>query len=193
MARERKQPDIRRNEILDAALTLFIKEGFINVTVNDIAKKTGVARTTIYEYYSDKTGMLIDIVDRAIATFEITEPEGDHVFDKLTNLATNMLMKINANREIYTLIFREAPILSNEVSQSLIKWRYDNAYVTRQIMEEAANNHLLHPDVSIDTAVFIFTAILGQRAGDCLITGETINEKVEAKQLGKIIWRSIAK
>ena len=193
MARVRKQPDVRRNEILDVALVLFTEIGFMNVTINDIAKKAGIARTTFYEYYTDKIQILIDIVDRAITTFKISAPENGPIYQKLTRLAENTLEKIDANREIYSLIFHEAPILSKDVSQRLMKWRYDNAHITRNLMAEADQNQLLHPDISIDTAVFVFTAILGQRAGDCLITGEAIHAEVEARKLVKIIWRAIAK
>ncbi|MEN8240632.1 MAG: TetR/AcrR family transcriptional regulator [Chloroflexota bacterium] len=193
MARVRKHPDIRRNEILDIAHNLFVKDGFMNVTVKDIATKAGIARTTFYEYYTDKTQILVDVVDRAIAAFEITAPEGDDVYQKLTHLAEDMLRKIAINREIYTLIFREAPILSNNVAESLMKWRYDNANITRKVMAEADKNQLLHADVSIDNAVFVFTALLGQRAGDILITGEEFNFEAEAERLVEMVWRSITK
>ncbi|MBN2499695.1 MAG: TetR/AcrR family transcriptional regulator [Anaerolineales bacterium] len=191
MARVRKDPHVRRNEILDTAQTLFIENGFMNVTVNDIAKKVGIARTTFYEYYTDKTQILVDMVDRAITTFKISLPQGDTIYQKLLHLAVDMLNKFDANRELYTLVFREAPILSDNISENLAKWRYDNASITRAMITEAHHNQLLHNEVSIEDAVFIFTALLGQRAGDILIADEEIDAETEAQHIVKLVWRNI--
>ncbi|HKJ27088.1 MAG TPA: TetR/AcrR family transcriptional regulator, partial [Anaerolineales bacterium] len=171
---------------------LFIEEGFMNVTVHDIAKQVGIARTTFYEYYTDKAQILVDVVDRAITTFKISPPEGDTMLEKLTNLAEEMLHKIDANREIYTLIFREAPILAENVAEKLMAWRYDNASVTRAVMAEADKDNNLYESITIDEAVFIFTALLGQRAGDILIADEAIDTKAEAERMVRMVWRCIS-
>ena len=51
MIRVRKQPDVRRNEILDVALALFTEIGFMHVTINDIAKKAGSRYIGVKENY----------------------------------------------------------------------------------------------------------------------------------------------
>lgn len=55
--RERKQ--LRTREaILDAAMTLFAEHGFDGVTVNDIAARAEIGRTTFFRYFTDKQELL---------------------------------------------------------------------------------------------------------------------------------------
>lgn len=189
--RVRKKPQVRRNEILDTAQALFIEKGFMNVTIGDIAQRVGIARPTLYEYFTDKTQIIVGIVDRAIASFEISAPRGETLQQRLTHVAADMLRAFDANRAIYALIFREAPILSETISENLARWRNANASTTRVVMRQAHDNHLLHPEVSVEDAVFVFTALLGQRAGDVLISGEEITVETEAKRLTRMALRSI--
>jgi AcrR family transcriptional regulator len=54
-ARERR---FLRQEILDAASELFVKEGFENVSMRRIANKIEYSPTTIYLYFKDKAELL---------------------------------------------------------------------------------------------------------------------------------------
>lgn len=54
----------RRNQILDAAATLFVEKGFHPTTTRAIAKCAGVAEGTIYNYFESKTDLLLGLFDR---------------------------------------------------------------------------------------------------------------------------------
>jgi len=54
-AREKKE---LRQEILDAARDLFVREGFENVSMRKIAEKIEYSATTIYLYFEDKADLL---------------------------------------------------------------------------------------------------------------------------------------
>lgn len=54
---------LRRKQILDAAIAVFAERGFHRATVRDIAKAAGVADGTIYNYFADKTALLLGILD----------------------------------------------------------------------------------------------------------------------------------
>ena len=53
--------DKRRNEILNAALELFVKNGFDTVSMDDIAKKIKCSHGLIYHYYTNKKDILVDL------------------------------------------------------------------------------------------------------------------------------------
>ncbi len=55
---------LRRKQILDAATTVFAAEGFHRSTIRDVAKAAGVADGTIYNYFENKTALLLGILDR---------------------------------------------------------------------------------------------------------------------------------
>lgn len=55
---------LRRAQILDAATTVFAAQGFHRTTIRDIARAAGVADGTIYNYFENKTALLLGILDR---------------------------------------------------------------------------------------------------------------------------------
>jgi AcrR family transcriptional regulator len=55
---------VRRNQILDAATTAFAQKGYHRATVQDVAKIAGIAAGTIYNYFENKTALLMGILER---------------------------------------------------------------------------------------------------------------------------------
>ncbi len=58
----------RRNQILDAAAKVFAEKGFHPTTIKDIAAEAGIAHGTIYNYFENKTALLLGIFDRVKAS-----------------------------------------------------------------------------------------------------------------------------
>ena len=59
-----KEREQRRLYILDAAEELFFAKGFSSVTMDEIAKKVGLNKATIYIYFEDKDSLFFGIVLR---------------------------------------------------------------------------------------------------------------------------------
>ena len=59
-----KSADERKGEILDVAEQLFAEKGFDNASTNDIIKKIGIARGTLYHHFKSKEEILDAIVER---------------------------------------------------------------------------------------------------------------------------------
>src|SRR5215467_253917 len=64
--REREREELRQ-EILDAARDLFVKEGYQNVSMRRIAEKIEYSPTTIYLYFEDKASLLFAICEETFA------------------------------------------------------------------------------------------------------------------------------
>jgi|SRR5450631_361199 len=54
----------RRNQILDAATKVFAAKGFHPTTIKDIAREAGIADGTIYNYFENKTALMLGIFER---------------------------------------------------------------------------------------------------------------------------------
>src|SRR5688572_25154903 len=54
----------RKNQILDAAVKVFAEKGFHRATIKDIAGQAGIADGTIYNYFENKTALMLGILDR---------------------------------------------------------------------------------------------------------------------------------
>ena len=48
----------RRNQVYEAAVALFIEQGFDNTTMDDIADRADVARATVFNHFARKTAIL---------------------------------------------------------------------------------------------------------------------------------------
>lgn len=68
----RRRAEARPDEVLDAALDLFIEKGFASTRVEDIAARAGLSKGAVYLYFPSKEAVLEGIVRRAIVPIAST-------------------------------------------------------------------------------------------------------------------------
>lgn len=62
--RDVKDPEIRRAEIMDAAMLLFMEKGYTNATTQDIVDKVNISRGLLYYHFKNKEDILYCLVER---------------------------------------------------------------------------------------------------------------------------------
>src|SRR5258705_10796787 len=82
--RRARQKKFLRQEILDAASELFVRDGYENVSMRRIADKIEYSPTTIYIYFKDKAELLEQVCKGTFARLvqrltKIMEQPGDPV------------------------------------------------------------------------------------------------------------------
>src|SRR5437868_12611503 len=86
--RWRRLPEERPRQILSAALEVFGEHGLATARLEDIAKRAGLSKGTIYLYFPNKEELFREVVRQTIvAQIE----EGERHFDASTANATNTL------------------------------------------------------------------------------------------------------
>lgn len=65
--RRKAAPAVRRQAILDAGLAVFAADGFAAAKLDDVAKRAGIAKGTIYLHFRDKQDLFEQIVRAATA------------------------------------------------------------------------------------------------------------------------------
>jgi len=58
----RRRKEARPQELLDAALTLFVEKGFAATRAEEVAQKAGVSKGTLYLYYPSKEELLKAVI-----------------------------------------------------------------------------------------------------------------------------------
>jgi AcrR family transcriptional regulator len=66
-----KNPDERKEEIIDTAQNLFIEKGFAETKISDIVKKLKVSQGVFYYYFKSKEEIVDYIVDRYIKLISV--------------------------------------------------------------------------------------------------------------------------
>lgn len=74
--------------ILDAAIDLFVEEGFEGMSVEGVAARAGVGKTTIYRRWSSKEDLVIDAIDQLI--FDVDPPDTGSVREDLVETLTKV-------------------------------------------------------------------------------------------------------
>ena len=62
--RDVKDPEIRRAEIMDASMLLFMEKGYTNTTTQDIVDKVNISRGLLYYHFKNKEDILYCLVER---------------------------------------------------------------------------------------------------------------------------------
>lgn len=85
--RRERQKQAVRQEILDAARELFIKDGYENVTMRKIADKIEYSPTTIYLHFNDKADLVHFLCEEAfVKLVDMFEKLGEDLSDPLLAL-----------------------------------------------------------------------------------------------------------
>ncbi|MHC4053918.1 transcriptional regulator, TetR family [Bradyrhizobium shewense] len=105
----------RRAAIVEAAMEEFIARGFAATRLDDIAKRAGVAKGTIYLHFKDKESMFEELVRIVIvpvvARLTALPPPTGSVRDLIEAFASNFLKEVIGTRrgDLVRLIVAEGP------------------------------------------------------------------------------------
>ena len=102
-AANRIEKNNKYNQILEAAVKVFARQGFYQSTIAQIAKEAGVADGTIYLYFKNKDDILVQFFSyRTKQVFESFREEVDRAktsSDKLRNLVRRHLAEFQRDRD----------------------------------------------------------------------------------------------
>src|SRR6476661_8390584 len=105
----------RREAIIEAAMDEFIARGYAATRLDDVAKRAGVAKGTIYLHFKDKESMFEELIRTAIVPLvgrmHQPPPMGGSVRDAVEGFAQTFIREIATTRrgDIVRLIVSEGP------------------------------------------------------------------------------------
>lgn len=88
------KPDVseeRKNQILDAAMTVFLNRGFDKARMDDIVEEAGISKGGVYWYFKSKDQIISGVFDRLVA----------REFERFTN---NQNQFYNATEKLFFLV-----------------------------------------------------------------------------------------
>src|SRR5436309_14403335 len=69
----------KRRAILDAAATVFLRNGYLGASMDEIAALAGVSKQTVYKHFADKERLFVEIVMSTVD--EVSDPVHHEVLE----------------------------------------------------------------------------------------------------------------
>ncbi len=114
-----------RERILAEGLILFSERGLEKTTVADIVEKSGIARGTFYNYFSDMNALfdaLIDQLNRQVVeSIQLTRKQSTNLYDYLHGTFKNYFDLIGTDQMIQFHIVNQAHIRQSSYQSDIIK------------------------------------------------------------------------
>jgi len=132
----------RRNQILDAALKLFLKKGIRESSIRDICEESKVNRASIYDYVKNKDE-IVDLIMHELhvpdrKTFETLEKIESADLDPLREFLKSFFQSVwERKSDSVLLIYRETHKLKKKTKEKVLK---EEAALVDEI-EEAIKKH----------------------------------------------------
>ena len=145
MARPRS--DEARRKALDAARELILNKGVVNLTIEDVAAVSGVAKTTIYRHWPERTALIVDTVN---AMFEHlrTPDTGSLRGDLEAFFGAVMRNDLSGNVGQIMPAIIEAADRDPEMAYLLERVGSERERVCRTIIERALERGEIRPEVA---------------------------------------------
>jgi AcrR family transcriptional regulator len=130
----------RRRAILEAALQLFLKQGFPETSMREIAESARMGKSSLYDYFTTKDDILLFLIEevsvdltkraRAIAVLDLAPAA------RLEQIMALQLDYLRTNHSLVWLLSIEAQRLKPESQQRIQQLRYAFQDLVRSIIEE---------------------------------------------------------
>lgn len=163
--RKARQKKFLRQEILDAASELFVKEGYENVSMRRIADKIEYSPTTIYLYFKDKAELLEQVCQETFARLS-------HVLARIQELPGDPVERLKRGLVAYVKFGLENP-------------HHYRATFMMPIPDGIDEEKLSNPD-SPGMQAFDF---LRRRVYDCIAAGKF--RKVDPELVSQTLWAGV--
>lgn len=112
----RGDPEGRRERVLAAALAVFLAEGYRSARIDDIARRAGIAKGTVYLYFRDKEdlfrSLITDYISPLVTEAEIMTAQFDGSATELLRLLVKRMrqdMFETRRKDLLRLLLAEAP------------------------------------------------------------------------------------
>jgi TetR/AcrR family transcriptional regulator, fatty acid metabolism regulator protein len=181
-------PDKRRS-ILDAAITVFARQGFHSARVSDVAAEAGVAYGLVYHYFDSKEQMLNELFSERwkllLQASQEMQRSDASPRDKLRGVASFIIESYRHEPELMKVIIVEVTRAANSFGRTHlpeIRAAYD---VVAGIVSNAQETGEFREDVDPDFAAMLFYGAIEQLLSGWIfdLVPATDESYEEAKQL----------
>jgi AcrR family transcriptional regulator len=156
LPRRQLQAAQTRQDILDAALRLFVERGYTHTTVNDVAEEAGVALQTVYSSVGPKPAIVMalsDVVDEMAGRGELaTRALAETDPRRMIAWAVHIPMQFSERCGDYLTALMSAAAVEPDAARALDEGRRRHLEGMRRMAEKLHASGALAPAVTVESA-----------------------------------------
>lgn len=160
----RADPEVRRRQVLDAAVRVFARKGFAATRIEDVAAEAGIGKGSVYLYFDSREALLDGAFAELVAESEATlERAADGVrppLARLEELVRGVLTSATSRPELSRILLDLWSMGRGDPEPGDIGLPLDMAQVYRQyrkvvadLLREAAVRGAVRPGLGEDSPV----------------------------------------
>ncbi len=152
-----------RNLILKKAAEVFAAKGIDKTTIEDITKKIGKAKSSIYYYFNDKEALFKEVLENEIKNFKNEiENKLNATVDPISKLRIYFELRMKKTKELINLFVIKTEKMTPEISfVNEIRKKYDEEEINiiKGILEEGNKRNIFYFP-NIDNATLVIATAL---------------------------------
>jgi len=134
-SRRYRTSQVSRERILEAATELFAQQGYAGTGVDQLAARSGIAKTAIYYHFGNKAGLLAAALERAASTWIEGIDQASREAGDWSSRLDSALAGMRTLLEEKPWIFKLMQILAFEVAEEKPEIRETLQSIVRQARE----------------------------------------------------------
>ena len=160
-------PEDKQKRVLETAIGEFSEKGYTGASINLIVSRLGIAKGSIYQYFTNKKSLFLYIFDYAVELVRRTlkqvknETRTDPVFERMRKSLLAGIDFVERHPSIYRMYLkmmyeRESPFRQELLQKIRL---FSSEYLTSLLIEGREKGEI-RKDMDIKSAVFVLDAVM---------------------------------
>jgi len=187
---------IKRQQIIQAAIEVFSKNGFQNSSISAIAKRANVAEGTIYQYFKNKEDLFFSIPAEKTKEFckdlELHLEGITGAFNKIRKFIWYYLYFFQTNSEYARMLMLEMRVSKSFVKSKTSDSLKDFTNKALEIVKEGQEEGIIRKDVNIYLIRQLLLGILEHMVTRWLLKGGKYDLMQFYNEAGELVFHGIS-
>jgi len=185
----------KKEQILLAAVEMFLDKDYYQVTITEIAEQAGVGKGTVYEYFPSKEDLFKEsfshCADTYLQLFRQHLSTDTSVRQTMYDLILAHLELLRENRQRLYLLFNERPLSLQELHGWVIEKRREILKGITVLLQEGIEAEELRNGLDVEMAGRLLLAVNFDVIGGMVVLDDRDVSEEKVAGLIDIIWNGI--
>lgn len=192
---QKKEVGNKREQILLAAVEIFMDKDFYQVTITEIAERAAVGKGTVYEYFPSKEDLFKEsfshCAESYLQSFHKHLSKNASVRTTMFTIIKTHLDLLQENRRRLYLLFNERPLSLQELQTWVIERRQELLQGITDLLHDGVELKEIRSDIDIEMAGRLFLALNYVVMGGMVIIDNVDVDDKQIDALLDIYWNGV--